>query len=139
MKTFKIILSWTTVLLLIGSAIWYSWLTIIGEIRPVTTTFILAFIYFTISEAAYWSKAKKDEIRTGNKTSIWNNMAMHAGYVNVIMAMLTVIGVKIYNGNFIDDFNIFQYICLITQYSSSTCNFNLTFFKIYFFDRKSRF
>ncbi|MAQ76990.1 hypothetical protein CL684_00450 [Candidatus Campbellbacteria bacterium] len=113
MKTFKIILSWTTVLLLIGSAIWYSWLTIIGEIRPVTTTFILAFIYFTISEAAYWSKAKKDEIRTGNKTSIWNNMAMHAGYVNVIMAMLTVIGVKIYNGNFIDDFNIFQYICLI--------------------------
>jgi len=113
MKNFKTILSWTTVLLLIGSALWYSLLTIAGDIHPVTTTFILALIYFTISEATYWSKAKKNEIETGEKTSIWNNMAMHAGYVNVIIATLVVIGVKVWNGNFIADFNNFQYICLI--------------------------
>ena len=113
MKALKIILSWTTVLLLIVSAIWYSWLTITGDILPVTTTFILAFIYFAISEATYWAKTKKEEIRTGKKTSIWNNIAMHAGFANVIVATLVVVGVKVWNGNFIDDFNTFQYTCLI--------------------------
>ncbi|USN57336.1 MAG: hypothetical protein H6766_02550 [Candidatus Peribacteria bacterium] len=113
LKTFKNLLSWITVVLLIGSAAWYSWLTITGAINPVTTTFILAFIYFTISEVTYWAKAKKNKITTGEKTSIWNNVAMHAGYANVIIAMLSVIGVKIWNGSFIADFGAFQYVCLI--------------------------
>lgn len=113
MKVFKTILSWITVSLLIGSALWYTWLTVHEEISPVSTTFILAFVYFTISEAAYWSKARREKVKTGKRTSVWNNMAMHAGYVNVTIVLLAVIGVKVWNNNFIDDFNNFQYVCLI--------------------------
>ena len=104
MNIFKNILSWTTVILLIGSAIWYSILTILGEIQPVVATFIMALVYFSISEATYWSKHRS--------ASIWNNMAMHAGFVNVILATIVVIGTALWKGNFIADFNSFHYLCL---------------------------
>lgn len=38
---------------------------------------------------------------------------MHAGYVNVTIAMIAVLGTKLFNGDFIGDFNNFQYACLI--------------------------
>jgi hypothetical protein len=48
-------------MLLVGSAIYYSILTVLEVILPVIATFIIAFIYFAISEATYLANAKKKD------------------------------------------------------------------------------
>ena len=112
MKIFKNILPWATIMLLVGSAIYYSILTVLEVILPVIATFIIAFIYFAISEATYWANAKKKMLETGEKISIWNNIAMHAGFVNVTIVTIAVIGTALWKGNFVTDFNSFHYFCL---------------------------
>ena len=105
MEKLKTFMGWITSILLVGSALWYSYLTMTGQIQPTVATFIMALTYFCISEVTYWNKNKG--------VSIWNNIAMHAGFANVIIATLAVVSKNLWEGNLSADFTPFHIICMI--------------------------
>jgi len=99
----SIFLTWTTVVVLIVSAIWYSRRIWNADAIPVVTTFILMTVVLGLSYVMYWDKPGASW--TGNPGNL-------SGLINVfiVTTVLTVRHVK--DGTFALAFNKLQKWCL---------------------------